>query len=507
MLYLVKTITKIVVIFFAAVVFVCSANNAFAADKNIIRNGVITAFRLNVRTEPSNDSKVYYVLKEGAKIKIHGDIGKVGSWIQIEFDGEKGYVRNRSKYVRLIKTLKPKTDFGKTDSKKTVAGKTVSKKIAVEETVVKEIVVKKTIPAATPSIPDDKKSIKKQIKQKQAKIISFSKEEIIIIEGLNEIDSTLNIARVRVSHISDSLNKLDSKIKYIVEEKEKISQEYDQKRIYSGTRLNALYRMQMLGKFEIVSEPDSIFDFIVQQKALGKIIDSDLKILDEQIITMQRYEKLENELKQKKQEKLELERELNQQILITEQKSKRKNEILKQIRTEKKLALAAVKSLQKAAQKLDKQIDQIKKQPKLIKTDSRSFFDYQGRLSMPVKGKIISKFGTDQSSDNKTFTFQKGIDIKPRKNESVKAVFYGKVIFARWFQGYGNLMIIDHGDSYYSLYAHNKELLKRMDEMVEKGEIIAIAGDTGSIKGLCLHFEIRHHGKPVDPMKWLKKGA
>ncbi|MCK5100568.1 MAG: peptidoglycan DD-metalloendopeptidase family protein [Desulfobacteraceae bacterium] len=486
MLYLVKTITKIIIIFFAAIAFASSVSNAFSTDKNVIRDGVVTAFRLNVRDEPSNESKVNYILKAGAKIKIHGDIEKFGSWIQIEFDREKGYVRNRTEYIRLIKTIKTKTDFEKADFKKTI--------------------VKKTTPEAIPSIEDDKKSITKKIKQKQDKIISFSKEEKIIIEGLNEIDSTLNIARVRVSHISDSLNKLDSKIRYIVEEKEKISQEYDQKRIYSGTRLNALYRMRMLGKFEIVSEPDSIFDFIIQQRALGKIIESDLKILDEQIITMQRFENLENELKQKKQEKLELERELNQQILITEQKSKRKNEILKKIRTEKEFALAAVRSLQKAAQKLEKQIEQIKKL-EFIKINSRSFFDYQGRLSMPVKGKIISKFGTEQSSDNKTFTFQKGIDIKPLKNESVKAVFYGKVIFSKWFQGYGNLMIIDHGDSYYSLYAHNKELLKKMGELVEKGENIAIAGDTGSIKGLCLHFEIRHHGKPVNPMKWLKKGA
>ncbi|MCP3899663.1 MAG: peptidoglycan DD-metalloendopeptidase family protein [Desulfobacteraceae bacterium] len=221
---------------------------------------------------------------------------------------------------------------------------------------------------------------------------------------------------------------------------------------------------------------------------------------------MNRYENLEEELKQKRKEKLDLERELNQQISVAETKSKRKKEILNKIKNEKKLTLAAVKALKKSAQELNKEIEQINKN-KFVNTNSMSFFDYQGRLSMPVKGKIISKFGASKSSDNKSFTFQSGIDIRPKINESVRAVFYGKVIFSKWFQGYGNLMIIDHGDSYYSLYAHNKELLKKKGEIVEKGEDIAIAGDTGSIKGLCLHFEIRHHGKPVNPMKWLKKGA
>ncbi len=494
MLYLIKTVTKIIVIFFVTAVLLSSANNAFSTDNNVVEDGRITAFRLNVRVGPSNESNVHFVLKEGARIKIHGDIGKIGSWIQIEFEGQKGYVRNRSKYIILIKTIKPKTDSGKDAVADTKAEHDFGQNV---ETSV-------SVPSS--SITDDKKSIEKKIQQKKEKIISFSKEEKIIIEGLNEIDSTLNKARVRVSHISANLKKLDSKIKYIVEEKEKILEEYDQKRIYSGTRLNALYRMRMLGKFEVVSEPNSIFDFIIQQRALENIIESDLKILDEQIVTMQRYEKLENELKLNKREKLDLEGELNQQILVTEKKSKRKNEILKKIRTEKNLALLAVRSLQKAAKKLDKEIDQIS-EPKFINTNSRSFFDYQGLLSMPVKGKIISKFGAGKSSDNKAFTFQSGIDIRPKKNDSVRSVFYGKVIFSKWFQGYGNLLIIDHGDSYYSLYAHNKELLKKMGEVVEKGEVIAIAGDTGSIKGLCLHFEIRHHGKPVNPMKWLKKGA
>jgi septal ring factor EnvC (AmiA/AmiB activator) len=489
MLYFVKTVIKIVFLSLFAAVYLSSANNAFSADNNVVRDGYVVAYRLNVRSAPSIDSKIFFVLKEGAKIKVHGNLGKVGSWIQIQFEEQKGYVRNRSHYIKLIKTIKPKTDFEKIPEEKTIADKPVEKSI------------KKIDPDL-----DKKKSLETKIKQEQEKIISFSKEEKIIIEGLNEIDSTLNKTRVRVSHLSNNLKKLDSKIEYIVEEKEKIIEEYDQKRIYSGTRLNALYRMRMLGKFDIVSEPDSFFDFIIQQRALGIIIDSDLKILDEQITTMERYENLETELKQKRKEKLDLERELNQQILVAETKSKRKKEILSKIKNEKKLTLAAVKALKKAAQELNKEIEQIEK-TQFSNSNSMSFFDYQGRLPMPVKGKIISKFGAGKSADNKSFTFQSGIDIRPEKNETVKAVFYGKVIFSKWFQGYGNLMIIDHGDSYYSLYAHNKELLKRMGEVVEKGEVIAIVGDTGSIKGLLLHFEIRHHGKPVNPMKWLKKGA
>ena len=126
---------------------------------------------------------------------------------------------------------------------------------------------------------------------------------------------------------------------------------------------------------------------------------------------------------------------------------------------------------------------------------------------IPTPGKIISKFGPLRTGDYKSFTFQKGIDIKVKKGETVKSVFNGKVLFAQWLKGYGNLLVIDHGDNYYTLYAHVEEIFKQKGETVKTGEIIATAGDTGSIKGTCLHFEIRHHGKAVDPMNWLKKGA
>jgi len=68
-------------------------------------------------------------------------------------------------------------------------------------------------------------------------------------------------------------------------------------------------------------------------------------------------------------------------------------------------------------------------------------------------------------------------------------------------------LIINHGDNYYTLYAHVEEMFKKKGETVGSGEVIATAGDSGSIKGMCLHFEVRHHGKPVNPMTWLKKGA
>jgi septal ring factor EnvC (AmiA/AmiB activator) len=102
--------------------------------------------------------------------------------------------------------------------------------------------------------------------------------------------------------------------------------------------------------------------------------------------------------------------------------------------------------------------------------------------------------------------FQSGISIKAERGEPIRSVSDGHVIFANWFKGFGNMMIVDHGDHYYTVYAHLEEVFKVKGDRVDRGEVIATVGDSGSMRGPALHFEVRHHGKPIDPLKWIQKG-
>ncbi len=92
------------------------------------------------------------------------------------------------------------------------------------------------------------------------------------------------------------------------------------------------------------------------------------------------------------------------------------------------------------------------------------------------------------------------------KGQPVEAVFDGVVVFSDWLKEYGNVMIIDHGDHYHSLIAHAERLIKQVGDPVKRGETVATVGDTGSSRTARLYFEIRHHGKPVNPMEWLATG-
>ena len=343
--------------------------------------------------------------------------------------------------------------------------------------------------------------------QTQEKMVeTFSQKEVEIIERLNEIDYALNKARIKVLALPKEIMRLEGRIESLDRDRKRLSKEIALNREYTGKRLRALYKMNMIGRLDVAGLPPSVFDFFLQQNSLKRIITSDFHILEKQKFDLEKFEILEQALQKEIQAKAKLETKFNNQIGIHKKETLKKKWILKEIRQKKKLSLAVVESLKHAALQLDKQISSLQKGGASGLNDF-SFSSYQGRLLVPVKGKIISKYGPSRTGDYKSFTFQKGIDIKVKRGEPVKSVFKGEVMFAQWLKGYGNLLIINHGDNYYTLYAHVEEIFKQKGESVETGEVIATAGDTGSIKGTCLHFEVRHHGKPVNPMKWLRKGA
>jgi septal ring factor EnvC (AmiA/AmiB activator) len=282
-------------------------------------------------------------------------------------------------------------------------------------------------------------------------------------------------------------------------------------------RLVALYRIKGTGYWHLFSRPGSVFDFWKRQQALTRIIRCDVRLFEEQAAALKALENTGFLIAGETGEKKLLEAHLVLEIETLETEQKKRRELLDGIREKTALTLAAMaaarKALEQTLEKLQPTLDTtVSARKKVGKTahippGKDDFLSSKGGLAMPVKGSVISKFGSRTGTDDNTFTFQTGIDIKAERGEPVRCVFRGEVLYADWLKGYGNLIIINHGDNYYTLYAHVEELFKKKGDVVEDHEVIATAGDTGSIRGPSLHFEVRHHGKPVDPLKWLKKGV
>ncbi len=173
---------------------------------------------------------------------------------------------------------------------------------------------------------------------------------------------------------------------------------------------------------------------------------------------------------------------------LTQSLNYRKNELVRMEKDQQQL--------ETLVQEVEKTISNLE-----LTQDSVPFIKLRAKLPWPTTGKLKKNFG--RSAGGKSFRLP-GVFFKTSVNAPVKAVHHGRVVFSDWLRGFGLLMIIDHGDGYMSLYGFNQALLKDTGDWVNSGELIASAGNSGGQPETGLYFEIRHKGKPDNPVKWLK---
>jgi len=136
-----------------------------------------------------------------------------------------------------------------------------------------------------------------------------------------------------------------------------------------------------------------------------------------------------------------------------------------------------------------------------LPSNYQPFLSRKGKLGWPLKGRVAHSYGSQRSGELRW----EGWLISASAGTAVNAVHNGRIVFSNYLRGFGLLAIVDHGDGYMTLYAHNQELLKDTGDWVQSNELVARAGDTGGLSKPALYFEIRSQGKPADPKVWLEK--
>jgi len=352
--------------------------------------------------------------------------------------------------------------------------------------------------------------IDKKIKKEKKKIQKVEKEESTTTNQLNAIDKKLSKNRNELYSLNRRLKNLQKDVATANTQLDQINKDIIQRKELFSKRLIALYKYKRSGGIlRVIFSSHSYPELSQRTKFIKMILSSDIQIIDH-FFKQLSLVKEKRETLQENQKSLEKVKKsiLKKKSQIDDQK-KKKTVLLKKIRNEKKTYQAAVKELEKASRELQSLIDRLQreiagKKKHFIPEDAKRFEALKGKLLFPLSGKIISFYGNHTDPQLNTVIFQKGIEISAKQGQEVRAIYEGTVLYADWFKGYGNIIIIDHGGSYYSLSAHVSKLLKSVGERVEAGEVIALAGDTGSLKGNCLYFELRHHGKPLNPLKWLQ---
>ena len=470
-----KTVLKTIAYAAVGVIIILQSPDVCGAQSNEI--GIVTVDRLNVRSQPGVESPSLVLISKGTKVKILEHHNK---WLKILYEDQIGYIRNLRQYVTLIfEDSKNKT--AKEENNGDIEG--LNKK---------------------------ERNINQEIEKGKAELLSFTKKEASIVNSLNDIDLVLDKAIKNASFLNAELDDVEKEIKNVTNTSKEFQKKIKISEEYASKRLIALYKLSWLGKIYVLASAQSMYELFHRKKALEQVLAYDENIWQNLLDNKEKLGQLLIELNAKKKEKLGVETDLKKQIEIMSRERQKRSQLLDDIRKKRSLKLAALESLKEAAADLDHTVISLKSGEDLTEPKKnisvKSFSTLKGLLNMPVKGKIVSFFGPHRNTKFNVLNFQSGIEIKADRGEPIRAVYDGRILYARWFKGYGNMIIIDHGNNYYTIYAHAQEIFASQGDTVESGEVVATVGDSGSMIGPSLHFEVRHHGKPVDPLKWIKKG-
>ena len=218
--------------------------------------------------------------------------------------------------------------------------------------------------------------------------------------------------------------------------------------------------------------------------------------------TLQQLRDLEQAIEDKNRELGELRLSQEQQTRQLQEQKRSREQLLLSLARELESQGGELKRLKNDEQQLEKLVASLQQVLDDIPTDSgerRAFKALKGSLRWPAQGELVRSFGSQRGSSGLKW---QGVLIAAPEGGQVRAISAGRVAFADWMRGFGLLLIIEHGDGYMSLYGHNQALYKEVGEWVDTGDVVATLGASGGQPESGLYFELRHKGRPVDPVKW-----
>lgn len=269
-------------------------------------------------------------------------------------------------------------------------------------------------------------------------------------------------------------------------------------------RLVALYRLGGLSYVRLLLALEDDRNPIEAMSMLSYLVSRDARLVT-------RFQNTRAQLAARRTQLADRQAKLQQTRMVVEQRRRavaaavrQKELVLVRLRREESGAEQQLAALEEKARRLQRLVDSLSRQTRGLDPaiDIRSV---QGALAWPVDGKVFERFGRQRNPKFATFTVNNGLKIEAAAGAPVRAVFGGTVLFSQWFKGYGNLIILDHGNRIFSLYGNVKSPAVAVGDRIVTGQAIAGVGESEEAgAGGHLYFEIRHDNKPEDPQKWLR---
>ncbi len=342
------------------------------------------------------------------------------------------------------------------------------------------------------------------IKKHQDKIRQSDEKKVSVLDELEQIDNRIEQQKEKIEGLQDQLAMQVKQLARKEEELQRAEVVRNAVLKHLQKRLQSFYLMGKTGVLNVTFSSRDLPELMLFTDSYKRLISYDRSVIDRYRDTVTKLQRAKHaqELEKSLMEDFIRQAEEEKQALHAMRKDR--EALLDRIKTQKGLYELALQEMRKAESDLNNTLAGIKKKQKIRRM---GFLLNKGKLPRPVKGTLVYGFGEIPSIGLQKGEKTKGITIKTAADAPVRAVYRGKVAFAGYKRGYGNMVIIDHGVKHYSVSSRLDTILVKKGDRIKQGKKIGITGGMATLFERGLYFEIRHESKPLDPLKWLKPGS
>lgn len=355
------------------------------------------------------------------------------------------------------------------------------------------------------TVPPEYEAIRKRLAQDRVKMKYLQKEEGSILSSLVQLERAIEQKQREVKRLTARIEVIERRLAELETSIAANETVLVSLRDQVGKRAAAMQRLRRTNLSALVRkarEPGAVRRL---QDRLRMVLGYDADLVRNARTASSKDRQLHGELgseeKALTENKAALETETAQALELRDDRAA----LLEAVKNERKNAERLAGELQRAAKRLEQELGVMHGQEGGDELVAGGFSAQRGRLPWPVPGRVEVTFGKKVDPASGMVMAQKGIDVRASFGHDVRSVFEGKVVYASWFDGFGRLLVLEHPDGFYSLYAHLESFAADVGQRINTQQVIGTVGDSGSTKGPYLYFEIRKGKEPVDPLAWLSR--
>lgn len=353
--------------------------------------------------------------------------------------------------------------------------------------------------AAGADVEEERAELIERLEAERAAMDAIAGEKKSLLTLLDTLERLARSSNERAQALERTAARVDRQVAEAQADAEVVQAALVEQEARLKPRLLTLYRLKKQDALGFLLSANDFSTLVKRQRALKTLVAADVRELDD-LLALARYEQQQA----RRLERLETTARRYLKALRAEQavgqaRLARFKDLLASVSAEENRMSRVIAELEASEKELAGLVSDLASASTATGLRAR-----KGQLPYPTDGLVEVGFGKVVNPRFNTVTVQKGIDLRAPLGAEVRSVGPGTIVFSGWLKGYGNLVIVDHGGEYHSLYAHLANSQVEVGNEVEEGEAVGQVGDTGSLKGAYLYFEIRRRGQAVDPLPWLK---